>query len=152
MLTASVTLQGFEAVARRDLKVIDLFCRVDSKKFGSRTALYLVGDAPNRVASEESGRTFVGEALDHDDGAYRITVRMSTQWYWQTVRVGQARWPTRAGVSGRGQLFEPFWSLTIAQSHTRTTAVLVNELDAGYFQGSPDRQVVSSRHGGLIVG
>jgi hypothetical protein len=29
MLTASVTLQGFEAVAWRDLKVIDLLCRVE---------------------------------------------------------------------------------------------------------------------------
>jgi hypothetical protein len=77
MLTASVTVQGFEAVAWRDLKVIDLLCRVDGKKFGSRTALYLVGSVPNRVASEESGRTFVGKALYHDDGAYRITVRMS---------------------------------------------------------------------------
>jgi hypothetical protein len=77
MLTASVTLQGFEAVAWRDLKVIDLLCRIDGKKFGSRTARYLVGNAPNRVASEESDRTFVREALDHDDGAYRITVRMS---------------------------------------------------------------------------
>ena len=77
MLTVSVTLQGFEAVAWRDLKVIDLLCRVDGKKFGSRTTLYLVGNTPNRVASEESGRTFVGKALYHDDGAYRITVRMS---------------------------------------------------------------------------
>ena len=77
MLTASIAVQGFEAIAWRDLKVIDLLCRVDGKKFGSRTALYLVGNAPNRVASEERDRTFVGEALDQDDGAYRITVRMS---------------------------------------------------------------------------
>jgi hypothetical protein len=77
MLTASVTVQGFETVAWRDLKVIDLLCRVDGKKFGSCTALYLVGNAPNRVASVERDRTFVGEALDHYDGAYRITVRMS---------------------------------------------------------------------------
>ena len=77
MLTASVSLQAFEAVAWRDLKVIDLLCRVDGKKFGSRTALDLVGNAPNRVASEESGRTFVREALDHDREAYRITVRLS---------------------------------------------------------------------------
>ena len=77
VLTTSVTLQGFEAVAWRDLKVIDLSCRIDDKKFGSRTALYLVGNAPNRVASEERDRTFVGEALDHDNAAYRITVRKS---------------------------------------------------------------------------
>ena len=77
MLTASIAVQGFEAIAWRDLKIIDLLCRVDGKKFGSRTALYLVGNAPNRVASEERDRTFVGEALDQDDGAYRITVRMS---------------------------------------------------------------------------
>jgi hypothetical protein len=78
MLTAAVTVQGFQAIAWWDLKVIDLLCRVDGKKFGSRAALYLVGNSPDRVASEESGRAFVGEALDHDDGAYRITVRMST--------------------------------------------------------------------------
>jgi hypothetical protein len=77
MLTASVSLQGFEAVAWRDLKVIDLLCRIDGKKFGSRAALYLVGNAPNRVASEERDRTFIGEALDHYAVAYRITVRMS---------------------------------------------------------------------------
>ncbi len=77
MLTPSVTLQGFEAVAWRDLKVIDLLCRIDGKKFGSRASLYLVGNAPNRVASEECDRTFIGEALDHDAVAYRITVRMS---------------------------------------------------------------------------
>jgi hypothetical protein len=77
MLTASVSLQAFEAVAWRDLKVIDLLCRVDGKKFGSRTALNLVGNAPNRVPNEERNRTFVSEALDRDDGAYRITVRMA---------------------------------------------------------------------------
>ena len=77
MLTASIAVQGFEAIAWRDLKVIDLLCRVDGEKFGSRTALYLVGNAPDRVASKERDCTFVGEALDHDDEAYRITVRMS---------------------------------------------------------------------------
>jgi hypothetical protein len=77
LLTASVTLQGFAAVAWRNPKVIDLLCRVDGKKFGSRTALYLVGNAPNRGASEERDRTFVGEALDHNNVAYRITVRRS---------------------------------------------------------------------------
>ena len=34
MLTASIAVQGFEAIAWRDLKVIDLLCRVDGKKFG----------------------------------------------------------------------------------------------------------------------
>ena len=36
----------------------------------------------------------------------------------------------------------PFWLLTIAQSHTRTTSVLVDEHDAGRFQGAPNGQVV----------
>ena len=40
MLTPSVTLQGFEAVAWRDLKIIDLLCRIDGKKFGSRASLW----------------------------------------------------------------------------------------------------------------
>jgi len=37
-------------------------------------------------------------------------------------------------------------SLSIAQSHARAAAVLVDELDPGHFQGTPNRQVVSSRH------
>ena len=77
MLTAPISVQSFAAIAWGDPWIINFLCRVDSKKFGSRTALYLVGNAPNRVASEERDRTFVGEALDQDDGAYRITVRMS---------------------------------------------------------------------------
>ena len=77
MLAASATVQGFQAIAWRDAKVIDFLCRVDGKKFGSRTALDLIRNVPNRVASKERDRTFVGEALDHDDEAYRITVRMS---------------------------------------------------------------------------
>jgi hypothetical protein len=70
MLTASITVQGFEAVAWRNPKVVKLLCRVDGKKFGSRTALDLVGNVPNRVAGKESDRTLVGEALDQDDKAY----------------------------------------------------------------------------------
>ena len=34
---------------------------------------------------------------------------------------------TRAGVRQRGQLLELFWPLSIAQPHTRTAAVLVDE-------------------------
>jgi hypothetical protein len=30
-----------------------------------------------------------------------------------------------------------FWPLAIAQSHTRAATVLVDELDAGHFQGTP---------------
>jgi HAMP domain-containing protein len=42
------------------------------------------------------------------------------------------------------------WRLT--QAHARPTAVFVNELDAGHFQGTPNRQVVSSRQERLAVG
>jgi UDP-glucose/GDP-mannose dehydrogenase family, UDP binding domain len=35
-------------------------------------------------------------------------------------------------------LFGLFWPLTFAQSHTRSAAVLVDELDACFFKGSPD--------------
>jgi hypothetical protein len=42
------------------------------------------------------------------------------------------------------------WQLT--QANARSTAILVNELDPGYFQGAPNRQVVGSRHGSLAVG
>jgi hypothetical protein len=36
--------------------------------------------------------------------------------------------------------------------NTRSAAVLVNELDAGHFQGTPNRQVIGSNHGSLAVG
>jgi len=52
MLTASITVQGFKAVAWWDPKVVKLLCCVDGKKFGSGAALDLVGNTPNRVASE----------------------------------------------------------------------------------------------------
>ena len=38
-----------------------------------------------------------------------------------------------------------------AQPHPWPAAVLVDELDAGRFQGPPNRQVVSSRHGRLAA-
>ena len=37
-------------------------------------------------------------------------------------------------------------------SHTRSAAVLVDEFDAGHFEGSPHCQVIGSRHGRLAVG
>src|ERR1039458_4466872 len=57
-----------------------------------------------------------------------------------------------AHSSRRGRLFGLFWPLTLAQSNTCSTAVLIDEVDAGNFQGPPNRQVVSSRHGRLAVG
>jgi hypothetical protein len=58
-----------------------------------------------------------------------------------------------AEYSGRrGQLFGPSCSLTNTQSHTCAAAVLVDEFDAGGFQATPNRQVVSSRHRRLAVG
>jgi hypothetical protein len=39
-----------------------------------------------------------------------------------------------------------FGPLTIAQSHTRTAAVLVNEFDAGKLQGASDGEFVGNRH------
>jgi hypothetical protein len=77
MLAASATVQGFQAIAWRDAKIINFLCRIDGKKFGSRTALDLVRNVSNRVAREKRNRTFVGEALDHGNTAYRITVRKS---------------------------------------------------------------------------
>jgi hypothetical protein len=77
MLTASVTVQGFQSIAWRDAKIINFLCRIDGKKFGSRTALDLVRNVSNREAREKRNRTFVGEALDHDNTAYRITLRKS---------------------------------------------------------------------------
>jgi hypothetical protein len=77
VLTASITMQGFEAVAWRNPKVVKLPCRVDSKKFGSRTTLDLVWNPPNRISGEESNRSLVGETLNHNNIAYRVTVRMS---------------------------------------------------------------------------
>jgi len=77
MLTASATAQGFQAIAWRDAKIINFLCRIDGKKFGSRTALDLVRNVSNRVACEKRSRTSVGETLYHDNTAYRITVRKS---------------------------------------------------------------------------
>jgi len=42
--------------------------------------------------------------------------------------------------------------LTIAQSHSRAATVFVDEFDASHFQSTPNRQVVSCRHGRLAVG
>jgi len=39
----------------------------------------------------------------------------------------------RSAATERGRLFGLHWPLTIAQSHTRTAAVLVDELDTGGF-------------------
>ncbi len=79
MLAASITVQGFQAIARRDAKIINFLCRIDGKKLSSRTALDLVRNVSNRVARKKRSRTFVGEALDHDNVAYWITVRKSIQ-------------------------------------------------------------------------
>ena len=38
------------------------------------------------------------------------------------------------------RLFGLFWLLMFAQSHARAAAVLVDEFDAGQFQGTPDCQ------------
>jgi hypothetical protein len=40
----------------------------------------------------------------------------------------------------------------MAQSHTGAAAVLIDELGARQFQGTSNRQVVSSRHRRLAVG
>jgi hypothetical protein len=39
-----------------------------------------------------------------------------------------------------------------AKADAGATAVLVDEFDAGQLQGTPNRQVVGSRHGRLAVG
>jgi hypothetical protein len=39
--------------------------------------------------------------------------------------------------------------MALAKPHPRSTAVLVNELHAGRFEGSADCQIVSGRHRGL---
>jgi hypothetical protein len=52
-----------------------------------------------------------------------------------------------------GQLFRILLLPAFSQSHTRTTPVLVDELNAGQFQGVPHCKVVSSsRHGHFAVG
>ena len=42
VLSASVAVQGFEAVARLNPKIVKLLCRVDGEKLCSRTALDLI--------------------------------------------------------------------------------------------------------------
>jgi hypothetical protein len=45
-------------------------------------------------------------------------------------------------VRTAGLLFGLFWPLALAQSHSWAAAVLVDELNAGQFQGASNRQVV----------
>ena len=47
--------------------------------------------------------------------------------------IGCASGSKRSAQQTTGRLFALFWPLRIAQSHTRATAVLVDEFDAGYF-------------------
>ena len=56
------------------------------------------------------------------------------------------------GSCDGARLFALFWPLRIAQSHTRSTSVFVDEFDAGGFQCAAHRQVVGSRHGRRAVG
>jgi hypothetical protein len=42
--------------------------------------------------------------------------------------------------------------LAFAKADALSTAILVDEFDAGHFQGSPNRRIVSSRHGCPAVG
>jgi hypothetical protein len=57
------------------------------------------------------------------------------------------------GTNMTGHLFRILLLLAFSQSHTRTTTVLVDELNAGQFQGVPHCKVVSSsRHGRFAVG
>jgi hypothetical protein len=41
--------------------------------------------------------------------------------------------------------------MTFPQSHTRCTAILLDELDAGRFESMSDRQVVGGRQRGLAL-
>ena len=44
MLSTSIAVQGFEAVARRNPQIVELFGRVDGEELGSRPTLNLVRD------------------------------------------------------------------------------------------------------------
>jgi len=48
--------------------------------------------------------------------------------------------------------FRDLFFVRLSKAHTWAAAVLVDELDADQLQGTPDGQVVSSRHGRLAVG
>jgi hypothetical protein len=48
--------------------------------------------------------------------------------------------------------FPRFSRYGLSKPHSWATAVLVDELDAGGFQGSTDGKVVRCGHGGLVVG
>jgi hypothetical protein len=48
-------MQGFQAIAWRDAKIINFLCRIDGKKFGPRTALDLVRNVPNRRDGSRTG-------------------------------------------------------------------------------------------------
>jgi hypothetical protein len=50
MQSAPIAVKDFETVARRDPKIFEPFCGIDSEKLGSRSALNLVRQALDRVA------------------------------------------------------------------------------------------------------
>ena len=58
----------------------------------------------------------------------------------------------RSAADVRERLFGLPWPLTMAQSHTRTATVLVDEFDAGYFPScrSPTR-IIARKMIGLVL-
>jgi len=62
-LSAPITVQSFETIARRDMQIIELFCRVDREKLCSRPALNLVRQALDEVAGKHRCRALVSASF-----------------------------------------------------------------------------------------
>jgi hypothetical protein len=78
LLSAPVTVQSFEAIARRQAQIVELYSGVDGEKLAPHAILNLIRQSLNDVAGKQRRRALVGEALDHSHRAYRKTVRSSS--------------------------------------------------------------------------
>jgi hypothetical protein len=119
-----------------------------------RAAQQIAGD---RQLIHPSG---VPEGLDPES-----FIRMN-HWWLAEVDVKSVRpcgFPASKAIlsTGRSRHFEPRSSLvhslgfptrTVTQSNARTSAVLIDEFDAGSFQSAANCQIVSRCHGGVAFG
>jgi hypothetical protein len=66
MLPATISMQSFETIARRNTQIVELFCRLDGEKLCSRPPLKLVRQSSDQVAGKQCCRALVSEASNHE--------------------------------------------------------------------------------------
>jgi hypothetical protein len=71
MLSRAVAVKSFQAIARQRSQIVQPVGRIDGQKLCTGSALNLVRQIANRVASDDCGRSLFGEAPDHGIRAYR---------------------------------------------------------------------------------